>query len=819
MEAGTVLADRYKLAERLGRGAMGEVWRAQDSRLYDRDVAVKMLLVRDPNPDDLERFTREAGVAARLAHPGITVVHDIGRHEDQVFIVMELLRGENLGALLAKHPQGLPVSQVASFAVQVASALASAHAAGVIHRDLKPANLFVQGDHVKICDFGLARDDAFRTITMAGEVIGTPAYMAPEQWRGEPATSSSDLYALGGIIAQMLTGELPFPGPSIAALLNQHLNVAPIPPASRVAAVPPALNDLVLSLLAKDPADRPPSTTWVLETLTRIRDLPRDWPDLGLQAASSAAALPLAAPVPSVSAGPLASGAPLASAVRPSAGPLEPAEPPQGEKAPQPEKTSRQPAKAGRQAAKPARAASAAQVTAVPRFQPHPPQANRVGPVASIACAPLGPELRVFALTSAGRIRHSSRPDPTGKTSGVGAPARETALADPFSPAGAAGSAASRDAVAASVSVSVSVSAPVSVSGSVSGPGSGSVSGSRDGAAPDGASGEGASRDAGSSGDPSRDASSRDAGSLEAGSGGADSEATASVTSGAGWTSWIDVLSPTGQQPVAAIAATSAHATYLSLLAEHNSALAAVAGDDLYISRSGSAWRSLDGPGGQPVSAHILDVAVASWTRAALSSQPGEPRSLPSPVSVFALDADGKVWRNSRSGWRAIPVSRPVTAIAACSFRNEDQLLLCVADGTVSVAHYESQSGAASSLPTWPYAPAVRVVDIACLSLAADHQEAFALDAGGNVWHSRSAPPTQSGPGQQPPTAPWTAWTRIDGAPGSVTAIAAGSQGDGDGGQGTLLLATADGTIHHSSCDLDPARESAWASWSQLPPL
>jgi hypothetical protein len=290
-----------------------------------------------------------------------------------------------------------------------------------------------------------------------------------------------------------------------------------------------------------------------------------------------------------------------------------------------------------------------------------------------------------------------------------------------------------------------------------------------------------------------------------------------------GWTSWSDVLSPTGQRPVVAIAAASAHAAF-SLLADRNSALAAVADDDLYISRSGGAWLSMEGPGGQPVSAHIVDIAVAPWTRAAWTFQPGEPRNLPSPVNVFALDADGKVWKNSRSGWKGVPVGRPANAIAACSFRNEDQLLLCVADGVVSIAHYETQSGAVTTLPTWQNTPGVRVVDIACLSLAAHHQEAFALDADGSVWASRSLPPARSGPDQPPAAAPWTPWTRVEGTPASVTAVAAGSQSgsdppDGSLGRGTLLLATTDGTIHRSSADLDPTRQSAWSSWSQLPPF
>ncbi|HTU76738.1 MAG TPA: protein kinase [Trebonia sp.] len=751
MEAGTVLADRYKLAERLGRGAMGEVWRAQDSRLYDRDVAVKMLLVRDPDPGELERFAREAGVAARLAHPGITVVHDIGQHDDQVFIVMELLRGENLDALLLKHPQGLPVSQVVGFAVQVASALATAHAAGVVHRDLKPANLFVQGDHVKICDFGLARDDAFRTITMAGEVIGTPAYMAPEQWNGEPATTSSDLYALGGIISQMLTGELAFPGPSMAALLNQHLNVAPTPPASRVPQVPPALNDLVLSLLAKDPAERPRSTTWVLEALTRIRDSGRDWPD---------------------------PGPPPAKPAKPAARPAKP-----GRRAPEakataadPEPTPTDATTIAATAAKPATAKATS--AAVPSFRPHPPQAAGASPVAAIACAPLGPELRVFALTAKGRIRHCSRSEAAGgaaKVTTAGAPG-DGALQDGAAQHGAARDGAARD-------------------------GAAQHSAARDGAAQHSAARDGA-----------RDGAARN-GASPAGTAPCDGP----VKGGSGWTSWSDVLSPTGQQPVVAIAATSAHATYYSLLAD-NSALAAVADDGLYISRSGSAWRSMDGPGGQPLSAHIVDIAVASWTRASLSSQPGEPRKPPSPVNVFALDADGKIWKNSRSGWKGVPVSRPVNAIAACSFRNEDQLLLCVADGAVSVASYEAQSGAASSLPAWPHAATVRVVDIACLSLAADSQEAFALDADGNIWHTRSSPPAP-GPGRPATVAPWAAWTRIEGTPANVTAIAAGSQSGGDRSWGALLLSTADGTIHQSSADLDATEPSAWANWSQLPAL
>jgi hypothetical protein len=148
-----------------------------------------------------------------------------------------------------------------------------------------------------------------------------------------------------------------------------------------------------------------------------------------------------------------------------------------------------------------------------------------------------------------------------------------------------------------------------------------------------------------------------------------------------------------------------------------------------------------------------------------------------------------------------------------CSYRNDDQLLLCVADGKPAVAHYETSSGLANSLPAWQDTPDIPIVDIACLSLAADHQEAFALDEAGSIWHSRSLPPTS-----------WTPWALIDRTPGRVTAIAAGAHEDsgspeGNSGLGVLLAATADGKVHQASCELDPARQSSWVGWSPLPPL
>src|SRR5579859_3286536 len=179
MDSGTVLTGRFRLDERLGRGAMGEVWRARDLKL-SRDVAVKLLLADDPGADGFRRFLREAILPAGMQHPGIAVVHDADRHQGRLFIVTELLRGEDLGKRLARHPDGLPGEVALDFAIQLAEALAAAHEHKVIHRDLKPANLFVQaGDRLKICDFGLARDSSAKaSITQEGTALGTPSYMS-----------------------------------------------------------------------------------------------------------------------------------------------------------------------------------------------------------------------------------------------------------------------------------------------------------------------------------------------------------------------------------------------------------------------------------------------------------------------------------------------------------------------------------------------------------------------------------------------------------------------------------------------------------------
>ncbi|WP_327289378.1 WD40 repeat domain-containing serine/threonine protein kinase [Streptomyces sp. NBC_01198] len=264
MQAGERIAGRYRLDSRLGRGGMGEVWRAFDEAL-GRPVAVKVLLTVDAGHEALQRFRREASIGARLQHPGITVVHDVGHHDGRLFLVMELLEGTDLAHLLAASaPGGLPVAQAVDLAAQAADALAAAHARKVVHRDLKPANLFLTADgRLKICDFGIAwTAEATEGLTLTGRPFGSPPYMSPEQWRGEHVTVQSDLYALGCVLHALLTGAPPFPtGEHPWALMRRHVEDVPAPLRSLRADVPAGVESLVAELLAKDPAARPDAAT------------------------------------------------------------------------------------------------------------------------------------------------------------------------------------------------------------------------------------------------------------------------------------------------------------------------------------------------------------------------------------------------------------------------------------------------------------------------------------------------------------------------------------------------------------------------------
>lgn len=252
-----LVADRYRLVEELGRGAMGEVWRAEDTAL-GRDVAVKLLLEKGAADHAAERFRQEAQTAARLNHPNVVAVYDFDEDGARGYLVMELVAGRSLRDELATRDT-LEIDEACRLAGQAAVGLAAAHARDVVHRDVKPGNLLLAPDgRVKVADFGIARAamDAGASMTVTGAMLGTSAYLAPERATGGTAEPASDVYALGCVLYEMLCGRTPFAGDP-AAVVYQHVDRAPRPPAELRPDIPAALADFVLRMLAKDPAGRP----------------------------------------------------------------------------------------------------------------------------------------------------------------------------------------------------------------------------------------------------------------------------------------------------------------------------------------------------------------------------------------------------------------------------------------------------------------------------------------------------------------------------------------------------------------------------------
>ncbi|MEV4321272.1 protein kinase [Microbispora rosea] len=269
MQGRTTLAGRYRLDTKLGSGGMGQVWKAFDHHLR-RSVAVKLvhgLGVDDPSK--IERLLAEAQVVAQLQHPGIVVVFDVGEHDGQMFLVMELLDGEDLARIMARASGGLPIDVTVLIAERLANALSAAHHKGVIHRDIKPGNIMIlPGNHPKLCDFGVARiiRSSGEQVTMG---IGTAAYMAPEQFEGR-IDGRSDLYALGVVLYEMVTGQRPFLGDSLQ-LMYQHMRKEPELPSQIRPDVPSVIEDLILELMAKDPEDRPRDAKEVVGRLRAYR--------------------------------------------------------------------------------------------------------------------------------------------------------------------------------------------------------------------------------------------------------------------------------------------------------------------------------------------------------------------------------------------------------------------------------------------------------------------------------------------------------------------------------------------------------------------
>jgi len=252
---------RYELLEELGRGAMGAVFKARDPNL-GRAVAVKVILTANLTPQALaeykKRFYREAEAAGRMTHPGVVTIHDMGEDptSGQPYLVMEYIEGVPLDNMIEQTPAGLPLAQVLDLGAQVALALDYAHQRGVVHRDIKPANILVTKDgRAKIADFGIAKLEGAQ-LTQTGQLVGTPAFMSPEQFSGGGVDARSDIFSLGAVLYESLTGKMPFPGETVTEIIYKVVH-APLAPARQHNPQLPAEVDVVLSrCLAKDPAQR-----------------------------------------------------------------------------------------------------------------------------------------------------------------------------------------------------------------------------------------------------------------------------------------------------------------------------------------------------------------------------------------------------------------------------------------------------------------------------------------------------------------------------------------------------------------------------------
>lgn len=259
-EEAIVLNGRYHLLERIGSGGMAVVYRAQD-RALGRIVAVKMLQENLTNDEGfLLRFQREAHAAANLTHPNIVTVHDIGQDGYRHYIIMEFIDGLTLKQLIrqfADNGRFLPINRVLDLAIQICNGIGYAHRAHLVHCDVKPQNILVTRDEqVKVADFGIARAMSQITQQHISQVWGTPQYFSPEQATGDPPTPASDVYAIGVVMFEMLTNQLPFQATSQAALALKHIQEAPPAISTYNPTVPHQLEQIVMKLLSKEPSGR-----------------------------------------------------------------------------------------------------------------------------------------------------------------------------------------------------------------------------------------------------------------------------------------------------------------------------------------------------------------------------------------------------------------------------------------------------------------------------------------------------------------------------------------------------------------------------------
>jgi eukaryotic-like serine/threonine-protein kinase len=273
IERDTLIDDRYKVLNRLGSGGMADVYCAEDTQL-GRNVAVKLLYRRfAEDPEFVERFRREASSAAGLQHPNIVGVFDRGEWDGTYYIAMEYLKGHTLKQLVREHG-AMPPDLAVDITIQVLRAAKFAHKRGVVHRDIKPHNVILDEEgRAKVTDFGIARAGA-SDMTETGSIMGTAQYLSPEQAQGQPVSPRSDLYSIGVMLYELLTGQVPFDAESPVTIALKHVSEDPVPPSQLNPAVSPALDAVVLRSLEKDPAQRFADADEFAAALMDARDRP-----------------------------------------------------------------------------------------------------------------------------------------------------------------------------------------------------------------------------------------------------------------------------------------------------------------------------------------------------------------------------------------------------------------------------------------------------------------------------------------------------------------------------------------------------------------
>jgi len=277
---------RYEILSEIGQGAMGVVYKAKDP-LIDRVVAIKTInlgLAMEEKEEYEGRFYQEAKAAGRLSHPNIVTIYDVGKSGDVAYIAMEFLQGRELRDIM-NEGEILPVEKALDIAAQVARGLAYAHEHGIVHRDVKPSNIMVASDgHVKITDFGIARMASAAVHTQTGMVVGSPKYMSPEQVMGKEIDQRSDVFSLGVMLYEILTGQVPFAGENVNAIMYQTLNSIPMPPRSVNPGVPEMANFIVSKALSKGAEDRYQNAYDFAADLRTCRD---NMPHIGQQTDAS----------------------------------------------------------------------------------------------------------------------------------------------------------------------------------------------------------------------------------------------------------------------------------------------------------------------------------------------------------------------------------------------------------------------------------------------------------------------------------------------------------------------------------------------------